>query len=367
MGLEYLDIITPQRLLYNNPYYTKKAKTWDLPEDSMIVFDEAHAGISGENTKTGEAIARTKIYGIPILLLSATISDSPLKMRAIGWLLGLHKWSKSSYRSWCRDMGCYNSPFVPGKLEFSKGAKGRDAIKQIATDIAPFSVRISHEDIPNFPENFLHVELFDLETKYLKEIKTVEKELDARLAMPRSNELAERTRVCEITELNKVCLLADLTQAALDEGTSPVVFVKFHSTREALVAELADRKITDVSQVHGKQTKQDERDLNMAAFQDNTNHVCIVTIATGVGINLHDVHHKRKRVAILCPGDSAVHMLQCLGRIHRSGGTDTMQTIVLAAGTLEEKIYRNLKRKLTNIQMINDGLALPLTDADLAT
>jgi SNF2 family DNA or RNA helicase len=120
--------------------------------------------------------------------------------------------------------------------------------------------------------------------------------------------------------------------------------------------ELTERKILNVTQIHGKQTGKSTRDDGIDAFQSTVNHVCVApSQAGGSGVNLHDVLQQRQRVAFISPSFSSVQMLQCLGRIHRDGGTACIQTFVLAAGTLEEKVYRSLRRKLGNIKTLNDG------------
>ena len=351
-GVTPIGIITPQRLLYKNPYY--KNQEWDLPDNAMILWDEIQQGTAGENTKTTVALGRTKVYRVPVLAMSATIADSPLKMRGLGFLLGLHDFNKSSFKRWCLAHGCYPSPFAYGKLEFSKAQRGRDAIAGIHEDIKSSMVRIKREDIPDFPEGHVIARLVDLDDKYAEEIDKLYKDLDERLKHPSCNELVARGQAREKTECLKVPAFVDLITDALAEGTSPVMFLNYHSSREALAEALAEIGINNVSQIHGRQNEE-ERARGIDLFQDNTNHVCIVmTQAGGAGVSLHDLNG-RPRVSFITPSDKAIDMVQCLGRIHRVGGSKVVQTFILAAGTVEEKVYNNVQRKLYNISLLNDG------------
>jgi hypothetical protein len=48
-------------------------------------------------------------------------------------------------------------------------------------------------------------------------------------------------------------------------------------------------------------------------------------------------------------------MRQCLGRIHRVGGSKVVQTFVLIAGTIEEKVQKSITNKLACLDTLNDG------------
>jgi superfamily II DNA/RNA helicase len=110
-----------------------------------------------------------------------------------------------------------------------------------------------------------------------------------------------------------------------------------------------------VSVIHGDQTDR-ERDDAVARFQVNECPLCVcITQAGGLGISLHDVHGVAPRVSYMTPGWSAPDTIQALGRIRRVGGTPVVQTFVLIAGTIEERIYRAVSRKLDRIETLNAG------------
>lgn len=352
-GLVPLGIVTPQKLLFKNPHYV--SGTWNLPDNALIIWDEAHQG-SGEKTKTVIVFARTKVFNIPVLALSATIADTPLKMRGLGFLLGLHEFNSTSFKRWCLDHACFPSPFAMGKLEFSKSKRGRLAIAKIHAEIKDRMVRISREDIPDFPEGYIVSKLVDLDAKYTAEINKIYATMDERLKQPKANPLTEANRAREQVELYKVPLLLELARESLDEGASPVVFLNYHSSRNALMEALTKSGIKNISQIHGMQNDT-ARVEAIDLFQDNTNHVCVAMIqAANAGIGLHDLHG-RPRVSYLCPNFDPRQFIQALGRIHRVGGSKVVQTIVLAANTIEEKrIHKAVQRKLQNIALFNGAL-----------
>jgi superfamily II DNA or RNA helicase len=80
------------------------------------------------------------------------------------------------------------------------------------------------------------------------------------------------------------------------------------------------------------------------------------TAAGGAGLSLHDLNGKYPRMAIISPTPSAVNLRQVLGRIHRDGAkSKALQKIVFAANTEEEDVCENVKKKLHNLDIINDG------------
>ncbi len=58
----------------------------------------------------------------------------------------------------------------------------------------------------------------------------------------------------------------------------------------------------------------------------------------------------------MCPGYRADSLRQALGRIHRDGAkSKSIQYIVFAAGTVEEKVKRRVDAKLHRLDLLNDG------------
>ena len=76
--------------------------------------------------------------------------------------------------------------------------------------------------------------------------------------------------------------------------------------------------------------------------------------ACSVALSLHDELHERPRVSLISPSYSASDVIQALGRIRRVGGTTATQKIVLAAGSVEERVAEAVQRKIDCIGTLSD-------------
>jgi superfamily II DNA or RNA helicase len=130
-----------------------------------------------------------------------------------------------------------------------------------------------------------------------------------------------------------------------------VVFCCFRDTLE----KLAEALPLTTARIWGEQSRE-ERDAAVARFQNGEVSCLLATQqAGGVGISLHDLSGLRPRRSFFTPGYSAAHMVQSLGRVWRAGGGKVIQQIVLAAGTVEERVYHTVQRKLKCIDALRDG------------
>lgn len=325
-------------------WWKDSERRWLLDPANPVVVDEVHQGCSGVNTLSGWMLAMMK-GKYPLILQSATIADNPLKMRSIGYLMDLHSFRIGDFYNWCLRNGCFRNHFLNDRIMFDYGPRGRTAMAALHSQLAPFMIRESLENIPGFPENQVSVELHELDDKYERELTEIYGEMEHS-----GHPLVEQLRNHQRAELCKVCLLKDLVVEELEEGNSVVVFVNFLHTIELLREKLRPTEVVVIS------GKEDNRDEAIRRFQDNEVHVCIATIqAGGVGISLHDEKQVRRRVSIINPSFSAVSVTQALGRIHRAGGTKVIQRFILAANTLEERVYNRVQAKMQNINLLNDG------------
>jgi SNF2 family DNA or RNA helicase len=327
-------------------FWDDEKRQWTLPRGTVVVVDEVHQGCSGVDTLSGWMLAVLHQQGHTVLMQSATIADNPLKMRSVGFLCGLHPYRIGAFYNWCLDHGCYRNEYLNNRIMFDYGIRGQEAMARLHRELAPFMLRKKLEEIEGFPENQVSVELHTLDPKYQQQLIAIYGEIEGN-----ENPLVSLLRDHQRAELCKVPILAELCMEELEEGNSVVVFLNFIKSLEEL------RSILPVpaSVVWGK-NKEDERTESIEAFQSNKVHVCLATIqAGGVGISLHDVRKERPRVSLINPSFSAVHVKQAMGRIHRAGGTKSVQRFILAAGTLEERVYRKVQAKIGNIGLLNDG------------
>lgn len=340
----------------STPYLSKGKDSfvWQLPRDSLVIFDEAHV-CAGNGTGNSKVLALTKAYGIKALMMSATIAETPLKMRAVGYLLGLHDYTNVSYYNWCREHGCTRSPWGQGALEFTKNAtRSKAAMEKIRAAMLDKFVRLRIEDIPEFPDNEIEAVLYDLSDSDTAAVNEIYKEMDAEIRSPTTtNPLVIQLRARQKTELLKIPLLTGLTEDSLEEGKSVVIFISFRETMETLRAALTE---WSPAIVHGDQTPE-ERGADIARFQANQCRVCICMSAAGsCGISLDDIHGGFPRVSFITPSFSAVQTRQCLGRIHRAASkSKSLQKFVLLAGTIEEDIQAAVQRKLKNLDALQDS------------
>lgn len=358
LGVDLLDVANVEQIRIGNTPWAREGK-WRFPKSGFIIWDEIHKGTAGRDTQTTQLLAMTKAYRIPVLAMSATVADSPLKLRGLGYLLGLHQFHPDSFRNWCITNGCY---FDGGDLVFTKGREGTEFMSKIYTQIKDKLVRVRIAEVPEFPECDTQAVLHDLEDKYRDAINKIYEEMREELKAPMSDPMIIMLRARQRAELFKVPLLTDLTCEALKENRSVVLFVNFRDTVMQQVEALKLRGVENVSILLGAQAESN-RTFMVDRFQDNSHHVCVSTIgAGGVGISLHDVHKVRPRISFITPSWSATETVQSLGRIHRAGGTKAVQQFVLISETIEETVYRAIQRKLGNIRALQDGDLNPLKE-----
>jgi hypothetical protein len=356
--------INPERIsLGRCPYYDGTA--WHLDGIGMVVWDEVHRGCSGIDSKATLAAARLKRLPIKKMFMSATVADSPLKLRALGYVLGFHDFSKAGFMKWCCKYGVFlnrNLPRPCYAFTKSKTAAAKH-MAEVHKLMADRMLRLKVSDIPGFPESQLEPKLIDLEEHDRAALAEAYSEMEDRMKGCGTIPLTEMLRARERAEYVKASFMAESAADLVEEGTSVVVFANFRSALKRIKEKLGEYEVGEIGEIHGDQTP-DERQGWIDKFQANKCHVILVmTAAGGTGLSLHDDKKERPRASLITPGVSASEFRQALGRIHRVGGTPVVQTIVLASGTIEERVYEAIQRKTTGIDSVN-GVNL-LTDSDL--
>jgi hypothetical protein len=332
-------------------------KGWHFKRKVSIVVDEVHRGASGIESQGTLMLAQLRAYPLPKILLSATLAATPLSLRAVGFLAGLHAFNEPSFYDWCLRMGCIRMRRRVGSRTVSTielppdPAKGREIMARIHTALAPFVVRLTPDDAPGFPQTEITSKLFDLDASVTKEVAAEYKSAAAAIRDGCSDPRAVMMRARRRAELCKIPILKDLVLDNVAEGRSVVVFLNFRDTMARLVADLGIPSV----QIHGTQTKE-ERDSQKALFQANKVHVCIAQVqAGGVGVDLHDDLHQRPRTSLISPSYSIADMIQCLGRVWRANGTKSLQMFVMLSGTAEERTHAAILRKRQCLDALTDG------------
>lgn len=358
--VKLIDVVNIEKLKTGRTPYLKRRHgsprfQWMLPQDTLVLWDEVQ-NASGIKTQNAEVLALLKVYKLRAIMMSATAADTPLKLRSIGYLLGFHRYNLNSFYTWARQLGCRSNAW--GGVEFPKGPSGRKYLEILHELIfEEKGVRMRIEDNPDFPDNKIIAEAYDL-GKYTKEVNAIYDSLADELKELEedANPLTVLLRARQVSEHCKVPLLADMVIDLLDEGKSVAVFLNFRQPFEELLSELQGKVPGDISRVYGGQTEK-AREADIKAFQADENRVIVLmTAAGGVGVSLHDLHGNHPRATLISPTYSAVHLKQTLGRAPRAGAkSKVIQKILFAAGTVEDKACKAVKRKINNISLINDG------------
>jgi superfamily II DNA or RNA helicase len=323
---------------------------WCLPADCLLIFDEAHncAGMSSINA---DMLIQAKKQNIPMMAISATLATSPLKMKALGYVLGLH--NLSDFTAFCFDNGCIETRyglFFPHNENKMLALRGK---------IFPSKgVRVKPEDVKGlFPETSILVEALSLDKKSeLEEVNNsyaeMKKEINsakAKYGNMQGNYLAIQTKYMKKIELIKSKILIEQAESYAEEGCSVAIFVNYRETLATISLALKS------SVIHGDQ-KPWERQKAIDDFQsDKSKYIVCMIQAGGVGVSLHAVGDKRMRVALISPTFNAVQLKQALGRVHRAGGNTNIQKIVYLAGTCEERAMNNVRAKLNSLSLLNDS------------
>lgn len=318
---------------------------WKIRADEpvLLVFDEAHRCKDPSLSKNSLLLVSAVSQKIRHMLVSATLAESPLHLRAAGLSLGLHK--GKDFWDWCVRMGCWKDGW--NGWHFNGGQK---VMKKIRDMIFPQrGVRVRVDDLGDkFPETVISADLIEADgvDKVYANLKARIDKVDAETKNYAQTVFTEILAARRRVELLKVPAMASMAKDAMAEGSSVALFVCFNDTVEALQSELRCPAITG-------ETPAAEREKLKKEFQADLIPALVLNIACGgVGISLHG---KRHRVALISPSWSAFELKQCLGRVWRAGGSRSIQRILFAAGTIEEKVCANVRAKLGRLETLNDG------------
>lgn len=324
---------------------------WTFPKPTLLVADEVHVA-KERKSQNAKLVTGAKRQGIPTLVMSATMAVDPTDMFATGYMLGLHDgdfgWQKFLQGFGCLPIG-YEWKFSP--------LHDPTALARLNAELFPKrGHRKTYEEIPGFPPATTDVRAVEAEPEVLERMERAWARVKELEALKEAAETAgvERMRARQIAELAMVPAIIDLARDLVGSGLSVPIFVDYHDTIDALTRELGCRAIDG-------RTSDGARVDIIARFQANEDPLIVLqTGAGGVGVSLHDVHHKRPRHGIYSPGDNAVQFVQALGRVRRDGGTPCFRTVLTLAGSIMSRVHANLTRKVNQIDTINDGDLDPL-------
>lgn len=346
------------------------------PAVKLLILDECHR-CNGIDSLNAEIPIAAKRQGIKTLFLSATVAQSPLNMRALGYSLDLHADKKDveklsggrlieqpSFYHWASRYGCRRDPRFKGFKWFAGEAEQKRIMREIRDQIFPArGVRVRAEDIPGFPKRVILPELCELDHPedidgcYHKMKDALEKLAHTKASdKDPEHPLTVILRARQQVELLKIPLAVEYAEDDFEKGHSIVFFVNFRQTIEELLKIYPDAGVIDGTTV-------DTRDHTVDLFQAQELRRLIVNCeAGGVSLSLQDLHGDYSRMGIVFPNFSATSMQQVFGRFQREGGKSISYYRVLFANkTVEMPVHRALCSKLGAMGALMDGV---LTDND---
>lgn len=336
---------------------TGKRPVWK-PGDYVIIFDEAHR-IGGMSTKNSRMAKAARRQGIPVLAATATLGDSPLKLGALGEILGL--FGERQFYPWLLRHGCAVGKYG---MEFY----GDDSVMESIRDAIlrdGKAVRLDPADIPGFPE--AQVDVLLMNTGEEGRIESHYAELGATLllcARSAKDNQANRGKVHEIQrriEMLKLPAAVEMLQDASASGNAGLLFVHYRDTAKQ-AAEMLGWPLIIGDDENRKIRQSIIEDL---AADEIPGVVC--TDAGNESISLHDVTGRHPRYVIIFPSGASRSARQAVGRARRAGGkSKSIIRFALANGTREMETARRLVAKLNNMDALTDADYTPFGAVDSA-
>jgi hypothetical protein len=292
------------------------------------------------------------------LLITGSVAESPLQLKAIGYAFGLHQ--NTNFWHWAQQHGCFKPPF--GGLKFTTNKERAAAIMaDLHARIFPEkAIRIPVTGMGDYYKGFLLTcPLIDVPSPdevdlLTAEINTALQELEQRIEERGASEEHPMTRLLRARQrldLLKLPAKMELADDLYEQGHTVLLFENFSETVEQLRARYPDAGV-----IVGD-TPQEERDRIMAAVQsDQMRRVILNMQAGGESISLHNLTGKHPRATILPHQYSAKLFRQAVFRTARSGATEKALVLLpVVAGTVEEDIKKSVERKSLCLDTLNDG------------
>ena len=366
-GHHVIDVVNPERLVAGRNIYYSNKDGWLIFNDEdkgpcLLVMDEVHRGCSGPDSKQTLMAARWCNKFHPRnkeLLMSATPFETPEKMRLIGYLMGFHRFVKSSFYDWMRTKNCGFVDIGWGSRKrrifrfTTNRRKAEETMRLIRREMGERFMSITPEEIPGFPEETKEVLRIDLAQSDHDALVRAYEEMPDRIQHMSQDDMVKLLRLRQQAEFCKAEEMAKRAAELVEDGYSVFVMVNFTDARERIERWLDSKKVRYAS-IYGGQHEL-ERLEGIDAFQRNETHVMVgMAAACSVALSLHDERNERPRVSLISPGYSASEFSQGLGRIRRVGGTHATQYIVIAADSVEEKVGMAIERKMAALEALTD-------------
>ena len=258
----------------------------NFPKNSLVILDEVHKCKSA-TSKNSDFLIKLKMDGYKSLLLSATAATNPLEMKAFGFATTLH--NLVSYRQFITSSGAYAGRYGGYQIDLQsqRTIEAMSNIHNTLFNLYKVSSRMTRKMFDKiFPDNHVMADCFDMGTNTDK-INRVYLQMEAEMAALEESSInysqhhfAIMTKARRMAELLKVPTMVEMIEDWYDEGISPVVFVNFTDTVEAIEKQLAKNskfngKIARI--VGGQSDKVRQNDIEL--FQSDVKRIMIANLA----------------------------------------------------------------------------------------
>jgi hypothetical protein len=325
---------------------------WNLPRNSICIFDEAHRGKNGLNSgntlNSQLMVSIVRYLSVPDrkfgMIVSATITDKYENFDVAGYMLGLYRpHTKQVYTQFITRITQANKGNIVLGLHKALYPKCGSrmtikAIKQATGDAI-------------FKNNDVKAKAYVVDTAVAMQIEYLHKEIQHEMDAIRSKGLTRGfgyiIRCWQKIETLKAPSAATKILSKYHKGKSITVFVCFKVTKRILMQKIAsmagvDPDIPDASGtpgmsripveeigfIDGDQSAQEREQVIEDWHADRKRVLICQIIAGGESLSYHDTRGQYQRYNLLFPTWSAIGMVQALKRIYRANAkSDAIQRI----------------------------------------
>lgn len=316
------------------PRMQVKRIKWQLPDNSITIFDEAHRGKNGLNsgsTLNSELMVsiraclnrNRRCYG---MLVSGTLTDKPENFDVAGYILGLYQpHVRQVYDQFLTRVSRANAGNL--MLGFHKllypDYGSRMTIREIKATTGNTI----------FKENHIKAKAYTIDRATAMRIEYYNQQIQQTLAEIRSKVLTRGfgyiIRCWQKIEMLKTPKACQVIRKRYLRGQSIVVFTCFKRTKKQIFEGISDIvPMDEIGYIDGDQDAV-ERESIVKQFRADTLRVLVCQIiAGGEALSFHDTRGVHQRFTLCFPTWSAICIKQALGRTYRANAKSDSEQVI---------------------------------------
>jgi hypothetical protein len=341
-----------------------------FPSDWFIILDEVHR-CKGTTSLSAGALMAIKRQGYQFHITSGTAATSPLDMRALGYALGLHDGTMREFKKFCMNAGAVEKGHHGAMVFVNDCPVAKAKMKQVhhyIFDDMKMGSRLERSDFKGiFPNNQIIAEALDMGDN-TDRIQAAYEEMDAEIAriVERENGYSEHIFAVMIAarkkiEMLKVPTLVEIMEDSYEAGRTPLLFVSFTDTIEAVYKRLSH--IMDpalIGLIYGERTERQQlEDIEMLA-QDKRRAIIANLASGGESVNMQDFTGVFPREGIINVSWNAIKVVQAACRHDRAHAkSDCITRFPFADKTVEVPICQRFQSRKDNMDLLNNGDLCP--------